>query len=153
MWHYRQADPEFGGWKARNLVNELAALAANEPVQVRHGKKIVEVTASSINKGAAILRLLEGKTGSDQLILVAGDDSTDESMFGLSLPNLLTVKVGEGESCRHTVCPIQHNSASFCSARSNKGVYVWMWMAVITERAEVIGPVNSSTSGHSPQSR
>jgi trehalose 6-phosphate synthase/phosphatase len=58
VWHYRRADPEFGRWKANELATELEALTANEPVVVRHGKKIIEITAAAVNKGAAVRRLL-----------------------------------------------------------------------------------------------
>ena len=94
VWHYRRADPEFGSWKAKELVDELGAITANEPVVVRHGNKIVEVTASQVNKGAAVLRLLQQAPHPD-LVLVAGDDTTDESMFRLDVAGLLSVKVGD----------------------------------------------------------
>jgi trehalose 6-phosphate synthase/phosphatase len=96
VWHYRRADPEFGEWKAKQLFEELSAVTANDPLHVRHGRKIVEITAAGINKGAAILRLLEEKTY--DLILVAGDDQTDESMFRLDLRNLVSIKVGDGDT-------------------------------------------------------
>jgi trehalose 6-phosphate synthase/phosphatase len=95
VWHYRKADPQFGAWKARELAEELVALTANEPIQVRRGKKIVEVGAAEVNKGAAVARLLEY----DQeygIALCAGDDQTDESMFRLSTPRMLSIKVGDG---------------------------------------------------------
>jgi trehalose 6-phosphate synthase/phosphatase len=96
VWHYRKADPEFGSWKARLLAGDLAVLTASEPLQIRHGRKIVEITATHINKGAAVQRVLEEK--SYDLIVVAGDDQTDESMFRLDVPNLLTIHVGDGDT-------------------------------------------------------
>jgi len=95
VWHYRRSDPEFGEWKARQLATDLSAMLSNEPINVRHGKKIVEVTAAEVNKGAAVLRCL-GQQAYD-LVLVAGDDATDESMFRLDLRNLVSVRVGEAE--------------------------------------------------------
>ncbi len=95
VWHYRQADEEFGASKARQLGEELAVLTADTPVRVRHGKKIVEVVSSRVNKGAAVSRRLQEEDG-DWLALCAGDDSTDESMFALGSERLLTVKVGPG---------------------------------------------------------
>jgi trehalose 6-phosphate synthase/phosphatase len=95
VWHYRRADPEFGEWKARQLVTDLSVMMANDPINVRHGKKIVEVTAAQVNKGAAVMRCLEEQTY--DLIVVAGDDATDESMFRLDLRNLITIRVGEAE--------------------------------------------------------
>src|SRR5436853_1237220 len=90
VWHYRKSDPEFGEYKARLLAGDLAVLAANEPVVIRHGDKIVEVAASEISKGAAVMSIINGDHY--DLILCAGDDVTDESMFRLDLPNLLTIK-------------------------------------------------------------
>jgi trehalose 6-phosphate synthase/phosphatase len=99
VWHYRRADPEFGAWKAKQLAEELAALIANDPLHVRHGRKIVEITPGSINKGAAILTLLDDKPY--DLIVIAGDDQTDESMFRLDLKNAITIKVGDGDTQAH----------------------------------------------------
>jgi trehalose 6-phosphate synthase/phosphatase len=96
VWHYRRSDPEFGGWKANQLASELAAVSANEPVTVRHGKKIVETTSAEVNKGVAVDRMVHGK-GYD-LILCAGDDTTDETMFRLAIDHLLSVRVGRGET-------------------------------------------------------
>ena len=95
VWHYRKADQDFGGWKANQLTEELSALTANHPIKVRHGKKMVEVTAAENNKGAAVASVLEQNEGYE-LALCAGDDLTDESMFELNRPRLLTIKVGVG---------------------------------------------------------
>ncbi len=92
VWHYRKTDPEFGAWKANQLVEELAALMANEPVKIRHGRKIVEATAAQISKGAAVRLLME--ENADALALCVGDDSTDESMFEIEAPNMIGIKVG-----------------------------------------------------------
>ena len=43
MWHCRQADPEFGGYKATELYENLVSITASLPVEVSHGKRIVEV--------------------------------------------------------------------------------------------------------------
>jgi trehalose 6-phosphate synthase/phosphatase len=95
VWHYRRAEDEFGAWKANQLTEELSALTANHPIKVRHGKKMVEVTAAENNKGAAVARVLD-EQDTFELALCAGDDLTDESMFELDRPRLLTIKVGTG---------------------------------------------------------
>jgi trehalose 6-phosphate synthase/phosphatase len=99
VWHYRRADPEFGAWKSRQLVEELSVVAANDPIVIAHGNKIVEVTAQQVNKGAAVTTLLsEGKY---DLVVIAGDDTTDESMFRLEqalCPDVITIHVGERET-------------------------------------------------------
>lgn len=96
VWHYRKVDPELGAWKAAELTEELSTILANELVQIRHGKKIVEVSASQVSKGAAVARLLEERPC--DIALCAGDDQTDESMFTLDVPNLVTMKVGRGDT-------------------------------------------------------
>jgi trehalose 6-phosphate synthase/phosphatase len=96
VWHYRKSDPEFGEYKARLLAGDLAVLAANEPVVIRQGEKIVEIAAAQISKGAAVMSI--AKEEHYDLILCAGDDVTDESMFRVELPNLLTIKVGLAET-------------------------------------------------------
>jgi trehalose 6-phosphate synthase/phosphatase len=95
VWHYRMANLEFGEWKARKLTRQLAALAANQPIQVHHGKKIVEVSASQVNKGAAVAQVL-AEEHPYECVLCAGDDRTDEGMFALNRPGLISVKVGDG---------------------------------------------------------
>jgi trehalose 6-phosphate synthase/phosphatase len=98
VWHYRQADPEFGRWKANQLVDELSIVAANNPVEIRHGRKIVEAASAHINKATAVTYILGQRDY--HLILLAGDDSTDESMFRLAAhdPRMISVRVGEGET-------------------------------------------------------
>jgi trehalose 6-phosphate synthase/phosphatase len=96
VWHYRNTDPEFGAWKAHQLAVELGAIMANEPVEIRHGRKIIEASAATISKGAAVRRLL--KEIKYDLVLCAGDDQTDESMFELKLPHLISIKVGPNPS-------------------------------------------------------
>jgi trehalose 6-phosphate synthase/phosphatase len=95
VWHYRKADEEFGSWKANRLTEELSALTANYPIKIHRGKKVVEMTAAENNKGAAVLRVLEQNNGYE-VTVCAGDDLTDESMFELNVPRILTIKIGAG---------------------------------------------------------
>jgi trehalose 6-phosphate synthase/phosphatase len=96
VWHYRKADPEFGLWRARGLLEELTSMAANLPVTVHHGKKIVEISSLQVNKGMAVEHLL--RAWDCRMALVAGDDQTDETMISLSPENMqfFSVKVGTG---------------------------------------------------------
>lgn len=96
VWHYRKADPEFGEWRAKDLLEELTSMCANLPVSVHHGKKIVEVSSLQVNKGEAVDFLIN--RWETDTALVAGDDQTDETMISLSLQGveLSTIKVGKG---------------------------------------------------------
>jgi trehalose 6-phosphate phosphatase len=71
-------------------------MAANLPVTVHHGKKIVEISSLQVNKGMAVEHLL--RAWDCRMALVAGDDQTDETMISLSPENMqfFSVKVGTG---------------------------------------------------------
>ena len=103
VWHYRRADSHDGDRKAYRLAADLAAVAAAHPVVVRHGKKIVEVTPTAVNKGAAVLKILGREAGPYGSVIVAGDDATDESMFALDVPNLISIRVGDGAGAQYRV--------------------------------------------------
>jgi trehalose 6-phosphate synthase/phosphatase len=92
VWHYRRTDPQFGLRRARALVAELATLIANLPLKVRHGKKIVEITSTEVNKGAAMLHVLEELQ--PDLVVCAGDDVTDEDMYQSDVRNLISIHIG-----------------------------------------------------------
>ena len=96
VWHYRRADPEFGKWKAGELLSELSTMLANAPVSVRHGRKIVEVTPLQISKGAAVKKTLNRRPA--ELAVVVGDDATDESMFELPDEQLVSIRIGPGDT-------------------------------------------------------
>jgi trehalose 6-phosphate synthase/phosphatase len=92
VWHYRNSDPEFGGWKANQLVAELYEMLSNLPVEIRHGKKIVEVSSNQINKGMVLehFMLVNQYDG----VLCAGDDETDESMYRIKDASIVSINVG-----------------------------------------------------------
>jgi trehalose 6-phosphate synthase/phosphatase len=94
VWHYRNADPEFGSWKANQLVAELYEMLSNLPVEIHHGKKIVEISSILINKGIVMEYFVQLKNY--DAVLCAGDDETDESMFRLSDDKIISIKVGSG---------------------------------------------------------
>lgn len=93
VWHYAAADPEFGLWKAHQLVSELQEMLSNLPVEIRHGRQIVEVGSMHVSKGAAVVRLMAEKNL--DAVLCAGDDETDETMFRLSDARIASVRIGQ----------------------------------------------------------
>jgi trehalose-6-phosphatase len=54
------------------------------------------VTASQVNKGEAVDRILNGNQY--KLIVCTGDDAPEENMFRLDLKDLITIRVGDGET-------------------------------------------------------
>ena len=43
VWNYQHADPDFGSCQAKELLDHLESVLANEPVSVKSGQNIVEV--------------------------------------------------------------------------------------------------------------
>lgn len=43
VWHHRDADPDFGSCQAKELLDHLENVLANEPAVVQRGQHIVEV--------------------------------------------------------------------------------------------------------------
>lgn len=43
VWNYQYADPDFGSCQAKELLDHLESVLANEPVTVKSGQNIVEV--------------------------------------------------------------------------------------------------------------
>jgi len=96
VWHYRQADPEFGAWKAASLIGDLTETISNLPVAIHQGQKIVEVSSQHVSKGMAVTRFMnENKY---DLMLCAGDDRTDETMLYFDDDKVITVKIGDKDT-------------------------------------------------------
>ncbi len=95
VWHYRNSDPEFGNWKAIQLVAELYEMLSNLPVEIHHGQKIVEVGSMQLNKGIVLAHFVH--LNKYDAVLCAGDDETDESMFRYADgAEMFSIKVGNG---------------------------------------------------------
>lgn len=43
VWHHQDADPDFGACQAKELLDHLENVLANDPVVVKRGQQIVEV--------------------------------------------------------------------------------------------------------------
>ncbi|KAK7389044.1 hypothetical protein VNO78_23876 [Psophocarpus tetragonolobus] len=93
VWHYYDADPDFGSWQAKQLLDHLDNLSANEPVTVKQGKHIIEVMSQGITKGLVVEDILSKMTKngkSPDFILCIGDDRSDEDMFDSLLNKVYT---------------------------------------------------------------
>ena len=97
VWHYRMADPEFGDWLARDLVQNLEQMLADSPVKPFKGQRTVEVKLIWANKGQVCSRFLQTVVKPD-FILAAGDDITDEDLFQQLPSKAWTVHVGANRS-------------------------------------------------------
>ncbi len=88
-WHYRDADPHFGLWQAKDMQIHVEDVLSNMPLEILQGSKMVEVRHQAANKGALADMLLQqqsdkmmhaGKELTD-FVLCLGDDKSDEDMF------------------------------------------------------------------------
>ncbi|XP_072953338.1 alpha,alpha-trehalose-phosphate synthase [UDP-forming] 6-like [Typha angustifolia] len=88
VWCYEDADPDFGSCQAKELLNHLGSVLANEPVSVKSGPNNVEVKPQGVSKGVVADRLLATmrERGSiPDFVLCIGDDRSDEDMFEVLL--------------------------------------------------------------------
>jgi len=85
VWHYRDVGTDFGGFQAKELLDHLEGVLANEPVEVVGGKGIIEVKPQGVSKGLSAENLIAAvaklKGGGPDFLLCIGDDRSDEEMF------------------------------------------------------------------------
>jgi trehalose 6-phosphate synthase/phosphatase len=92
VWHYRRADPELAYLRVQELKSALLNLTENLEIGVFEGKKILEVKSMIVTKGRAAETWIAQKKY--DFILAAGDDYTDEEMFGALPEHAYSIKVG-----------------------------------------------------------
>jgi trehalose 6-phosphate synthase/phosphatase len=91
-WHFEKTDPDHGYLRACELKDELSERIINMDLQIREGRKVIEIKPAALNKGVATLQAFSAQTY--DFIMAVGDQWTDESIFEL-LPDLaVTVRVG-----------------------------------------------------------
>jgi trehalose 6-phosphate synthase/phosphatase len=97
-WHYRGAEPEYGAWRARELLFGLGSLLAGEAAEVLPGHRMIEVRARGVNKGSYLESILPDLTGESHAVLAAGDDLTDADLFRMLPAGSIVIHVGTGRS-------------------------------------------------------
>lgn len=80
-WHYRNSPREFADFLANKLFFELEETLTNLPVQVKRGKKVIEVKSIHANKGYFVQQWISGAKEKPDVVIALGDDTTDEDMF------------------------------------------------------------------------
>ncbi|XP_027359684.1 probable alpha,alpha-trehalose-phosphate synthase [UDP-forming] 10 isoform X2 [Abrus precatorius] len=84
VWHHQDADPDFGSCQAKELLNHLESVLANEPAVVSRGQHIVEVKPQGISKGVVAEKILSTMVNGGNppdFFMCVGDDISDEDMF------------------------------------------------------------------------
>jgi trehalose 6-phosphate synthase/phosphatase len=92
VWHFRRSDPELAYLREQELRGALLNLTENLDVGVFEGHKILEIRNVGVNKGRAVEFWLEKQKW--DFLLAAGDDYTDEEMFGALPEGAYSIKVG-----------------------------------------------------------
>ncbi|KAF8070915.1 TPS5 [Scenedesmus sp. PABB004] len=54
VWHYGDADPDFGNWQAKELLDHLEDVLSNKPIEVISGNTIVEAKPQGVSKGSLV---------------------------------------------------------------------------------------------------
>nr|QTM07295.1 TPS7 [Paeonia ostii] len=84
VWRHQDADPDFGSSQAKELLDHLESVLANEPVAVKRGQFIVEVKPQGVTKGLVaekIFTSMADRGRQADFVLCIGDDRSDEDMF------------------------------------------------------------------------
>ncbi|KAF5183889.1 Alpha,alpha-trehalose-phosphate synthase [UDP-forming] [Thalictrum thalictroides] len=84
VWHHQDADPGFGSSQAKEMLDHLESVLANEPVAVKRGQFIVEVKPQGVSKGLVAEKIFTSMAESGKradFVLCIGDDRSDEDMF------------------------------------------------------------------------
>ncbi|KAJ7956261.1 putative Trehalose-6-phosphate synthase [Quillaja saponaria] len=112
VWHHHDADSDFGSCQAKELLDHLENVLANEPVVVKRGQHIVEVKPQGVTKGLVaenVISTLTNDGKSPDFVLCIGDDRSDEDMFesistkaynatSPSIPEIFACTVGQKPS-------------------------------------------------------
>ena len=93
-WHYRTCSQELAERRVIEAKNALDDLPSAQGLSLLEGSKVLEMRPQGVDKGAATKRWLRDPAFG--FLLVAGDDLTDEDMFGAAPKEAWTVHVGNG---------------------------------------------------------
>jgi trehalose 6-phosphate synthase/phosphatase len=102
VWHYRKVEESLGELRTNELMNTLRYLAEDKGVQLLPGNKVIEIKNIEINKGKAVMAIVQ--EGNYDFIMAIGDDHTDEDIFKALPQTAVTIKVGNhiSAACYYT---------------------------------------------------
>lgn len=88
---------------AQAALDEFRRWASARPgAHLTEGKKILEVSVSSVTKGSYLKEFLRSATPAFDAVAFAGDDTTDETAMSILNPATdLGIKVGDGDTAAH----------------------------------------------------
>jgi trehalose 6-phosphate synthase/phosphatase len=80
-WHYREAEPEYGSWRAHELLNDLGQHLAGAPAEILLGHRVVEVRARGVDKGVYVRSIFPDGEAPGRFVIGLGDDRTDHDLL------------------------------------------------------------------------
>lgn len=94
-WHYRNCEPDLARIRLAELKEALVGFTRQSHLALLDGKKVLEVKDGRVNKGRTASGLLAGFDG---LVLAAGDDVTDEDLFGILGDSHWSIRIGDRDT-------------------------------------------------------
>ena len=91
-WHYHKSDIEQASFIAKELNDHLISITANQDIQVFHGRNVLEISSSGINKGDLARHWLNNRNY--DFMLAVGAGWSDELLFRALPENAYSIKVG-----------------------------------------------------------
>jgi trehalose 6-phosphate synthase/phosphatase len=80
-WHYREAEPEYGSWRAHELLNDLGQHLANANAEILRGHRVIEVRARGVDKGLYVRDVFPDGKEPTRFVIGLGDDRTDHDLL------------------------------------------------------------------------
>jgi trehalose 6-phosphate synthase/phosphatase len=80
-WHYREAEPEYGSWRAHELLNDLGQHLAGAPAEILLGHRVIEVRARGVDKGLYVRDVFPDGKEPTRFVFGLGDDRTDHDLL------------------------------------------------------------------------
>jgi trehalose 6-phosphate synthase/phosphatase len=93
-FHYREAEPEYGAWRAHELLNDLGQHLAGAPAEILLGQRVVEVRAQGVDKGVYVRTIFPKGKAATRFVLGLGDDRTDHDLLDALPPGSVAGHVG-----------------------------------------------------------
>jgi trehalose 6-phosphate synthase/phosphatase len=80
-WHYRESEPEYGSWRAHELLNDLGQHLAGAPAEILLGHRVIEVRARGVDKGLYVRDVFPDGKETTRFVFGLGDDRTDHDLL------------------------------------------------------------------------
>jgi len=93
-WHYREAEPEYGAWRAHELLNDLHQHLQSAPAEILSGRLVIEVRALGVDKGVYVRTLFPEGRAPGHFVVGLGDDRTDHDLFAALPAGSVAAHVG-----------------------------------------------------------